>query len=556
MKIAVIDIATGAYAQFWENFYRASEQYFCIGGKISYEHFTDSEELQNSPLPNVSVHRIEGKGEFYRVPITIVPFSGGLGSQMFQYAFTIYIRSEWENERQWLADINKTNTEYQGYELAMVFNCSDIQPLSKNMRDTLKHFPPSYTHNVSEKKTSAKQQIDEPEIPIVTFNGNWQCYPYIKACETEIRKRFVFQESLLNNKSKETLHKIKHCNAVAVHIRRGNYYDKDNKYIYGGICNYDYYQRAIRKLEEQTEQPLSFFFFSDEPHWVKTHFRNENYHIIDWNETTNSWQDMCLMASCKHHIIANSSFSWWGAWLATWPGQYVIAPSAWYNTTDAPDLLPPHWQTIPVLPDKELLRELCDELLLNSGFLESPGLFNGKMGSVLFFFHYARYTQNTLYEEYAGELLERICRELAEETPTNFSNGLCGIGWGIEYLVHEGFLDCDTDEVLSDIDRKIMEHNPKRMTDLSFETGLEGIACYVQARQAADAGNDYIPFDSVYLTELETACIQNRIPFKSNNYTLHVVFERILSWSGRLFPEKLLKWQIGVQIVRRQKWTL
>lgn len=59
MKIAVIDIATGAYAQFWENFYRASEQYFCIGGKISYEHFTDSEELQNSPLPNVNVHREE-----------------------------------------------------------------------------------------------------------------------------------------------------------------------------------------------------------------------------------------------------------------------------------------------------------------------------------------------------------------------------------------------------------------------------------------------------------------------------------------------------------------
>lgn len=524
-----------------------------------YAHYIDSAfaenykaiilDKENSPG---SKTLLETENIFREIHTSIISLSGGLGNQMFQYAFTLYIRSLWKKKQLWLLNIDKAESAYQGYELSTVFSISDMQPISENLQNSLKHFPVSFINVISEKKVSAIQNIIEADVPVTTINGDWRCYAYIEACASEIRRSFIFQESKLNTNSIQALQRIKQSNAVAIHIRRSNYCNRDNKYIYSGICNYNYYQHAIQKLEKQIEKPLSYFFFSDDTDWVKAHFNNANYHIIDWNKAKDNWQDMCLMVACKHHIIANSSFSWWGAWLGTWPGQCVIAPSVWYNTIETPDILPPNWQTISILPDNELLRELSDELLLNSSFFESPGLLNGKMGSVLFFFHYARYTQNTLYEEYANELLDIVCQELTEETPTNFSNGLCGIGWGIEYLAQNGFIDCNTNEVLADIDRKVTERNPKRMIDCSFETGLEGIACYVQMRGATTELNSAL-FDTTYLTDLEAACTQKQIPFRSNDYMADSVFERVLSWSGRLYPEKLLKWQIGIHILKRQR---
>ena len=144
-------------------------------------------------------------------------------------------------------------------------------------------------------------------------------------------------------------------------------------------------------------------------------------------------------------------------------------------------------------------------LTINSSFTGDLGLFHGRMGIILFFAHYARSTQSKHYEDFAGCLLDELYEEIHEDLPVNLENGLCGIGWGIEYLVQQGFMEGNTDEILADIDRKVMELDPLRMTNLSFRRGLAGIAFYVIARLNAYRETTTLPFDDAYLTSLQQA---------------------------------------------------
>ena len=160
-------------------------------------------------------------------------------------------------------------------------------------------------------------------------------------------------------------------------------------------------------------------------------------------------------------------------------------------------------------------------LAINSSFIENLGLFHGRMGIVLFFAQYGRAVQDKRYEDFAGDLLDEIYEEIHWDMPVNLENGLCGIGWGIEYLVQQGFMKGNTDEILADIDRKVMELDPLRMTDLSFRRGLAGIAFYVIARLNAHRETAVLPFDNAYLHALQQAiqkaqfvkdaCISQRI---------------------------------------------
>ena len=144
-------------------------------------------------------------------------------------------------------------------------------------------------------------------------------------------------------------------------------------------------------------------------------------------------------------------------------------------------------------------------LTINSSFTGDLGLFHGRMGIILFFAHYARATPSKHYEDFAGCLLDELYEEIHEDLPVNLENGLCGIGWGIEYLVQQGFMEGNTDEILADIDRKVMELDPLRMTNLSFRRGLARIAFYVIARLNAHRETTTLPFDDAYLTSLQQA---------------------------------------------------
>jgi hypothetical protein len=128
------------------------------------------------------------------------------------------------------------------------------------------------------------------------------------------------------------------------------------------------------------------------------------------------------------------------------------------------------------------LRRIANVLLLNASFIDNPGLLNGKIGIAIFFYHYSRYTKNKIYEDYAGELVDEIYLEINTSTPVNFENGLTGIGWGIEYLVKNKFVQADTDEALADIDSAIYRRRINSPVLINTGNDLFGYGFYHIAR--------------------------------------------------------------------------
>lgn len=126
---------------------------------------------------------------------------------------------------------------------------------------------------------------------------------------------------------------------------------------------------------------------------------------------------------------------------------------------------------------------------MNYPYQEDTGLLYGKMGGVLFFHEYTRYTGEEIYNEYAYDLLMSVLNNLSKDIPVGFAQGFSGIGWGIQYLLSNRLLEADSEEIFEEIDRKIMEVDPLRMVDLSFDHGLAGIVFYITTRLIC-AGTD------------------------------------------------------------------
>ena len=139
--------------------------------------------------------------------------------------------------------------------------------------------------------------------------------------------------------------KIQSKNIVSVHVRRGDYLEKENVNIYGNICTDLYYKRAIQYLRERLNDVV-LCFFSNDIEWVKSEYRDEKNAIFigpECFDNYHDWYDMYLMSQCNHNIIANSTFSWWGAWLNPNPGKIVIAPEQWVNNCVYEDIYPEKW---------------------------------------------------------------------------------------------------------------------------------------------------------------------------------------------------------------------
>ena len=131
---------------------------------------------------------------------------------------------------------------------------------------------------------------------------------------------------------------------------------------------------------------------------------------------------------------------------------------------------------------KNLLQRISNFLLLNAGFIENPGLLNGKIGIAIFFYNYARYNQNKIYENFAGELIDEIYEGIDASIPVNFENGQTGIGWAVEYLVKNGFVQADTDEVLSEIDNYVSRSMMSHLITSENCNDLAGYGFYYPAR--------------------------------------------------------------------------
>lgn len=275
--------------------------------------------------------------------INIVSIAGGLGNQMFQYAYYLSLISN--------SDHNNINIFYiapyrrhNGYELDKVFNIKKSPISNMSVRIVKKLFAMLVEKNCNINFGSYEGFKRNFYRPIIYHTGYWQSELYFKNIESVIRKQFIFNEKIFLPKNLEIIKKMNTQQSVSIHVRMGDYEsDPGAKSVHGGICTIEYYKKAIQTIQKKVSGNLYFYIFTDDIEWVKSNLFLDNAIIVDWNRKKDSWQDMMLMSYCKNNIIANSSFSWWGAWLNSYENKIVIAPSKWFNTMSAPDILPKTW---------------------------------------------------------------------------------------------------------------------------------------------------------------------------------------------------------------------
>ncbi|WP_288359754.1 lanthionine synthetase LanC family protein [uncultured Bacteroides sp.] len=160
----------------------------------------------------------------------------------------------------------------------------------------------------------------------------------------------------------------------------------------------------------------------------------------------------------------------------------------------------------------DLTERIINHLLIHSPFIKDIGLYHGKMGIAIAFYHYALYSQDIIYSKYADELVEQIYNSINSNSPINMENGLCGIAWGICHLIQHNFVEGEINEILDEIDNKIMERSLLYIKDITLPTGLEGIYIYVlERKKLAKMQKSQIPFDSTYLHTLDKVISINSI---------------------------------------------
>lgn len=178
------------------------------------------------------------------------------------------------------------------------------------------------------------------------LDGYWQSENYFLTAEKQIRNDFSFKV-VPDAVNQECLDHIKSVMAISVHIRRGDYVSNPVVNSVHGVCDLDYYQRAVKFLRSYLHsEDLHFFVFSDDPAWVKQHMDfGPASTFVSHNNTSKNYEDLRLMSACRHHVIANSSFSWWGAWLNPRQDKVVIAPKKWFQSEDldSSTIVPANW---------------------------------------------------------------------------------------------------------------------------------------------------------------------------------------------------------------------
>jgi hypothetical protein len=195
--------------------------------------------------------------------------------------------------------------------------------------------------------TDSLEKLIKSNASKIILNGYFQKETYFNNYAHEIHKAFVFKKEL-TGVNVSIKNDILNSNSVSLHVRRGDYVTSEKTGIYHGVCSLEYYTSAIQTLTKLYND-LHFFVFSDDIEWCKTHLNipGEVFFVSN-NNGPNSYLDMELMSLCNHNIIANSSFSWWGAWLNNSKNKVVIAPKKWFadSSINTDNLYPKNWLVI------------------------------------------------------------------------------------------------------------------------------------------------------------------------------------------------------------------
>lgn len=284
----------------------------------------------------------------------IVRLQGRLGNQMFQYALAKSLKAAGK-EVYIDSSMLKYDRNYNELGLFPIVE-KEMQEATIDMVHRLGDCNKSFFHKVKRKTLGYKKthilergyayNEDIFKLDDVYLEGYWQTERYFKDIENQIRYVYTFPE-IVDGVNKCLQEEMQSCNSISMHIRRGDYLDAKNAPVHGNICTVAYYENAIDYMKEHVDNPR-FYIFTDDAKWAREQYQDrEMFIIVDQNHGKQSYRDMQLMGGCKHNIIANSSFSWWGAWLNDNKDKIVVAPPTWFNTDKTPDIWCEGWIVLP-----------------------------------------------------------------------------------------------------------------------------------------------------------------------------------------------------------------
>lgn len=279
----------------------------------------------------------------------IARLTEGLGNQLFQYAAARCVSEL--NHKDLKLDISWYKRNHQRAYRLHHFNIQENLLTPKEFAHLPKNRHSAYFSAIIDSKKKMTFFTDNHfyfDAGVFKIQGNlwlrgfWQSEKYFKDIENIIRHEFVIKTTP-DAQNMKTIERIQASdNAVCIHIRRTDYLHGKSIYYH---CPLSYYHQAIEILTREIKNP-HFFIFSDDIQWAKENLNLEYPSVyIDHNGPEKDYEDLRLMSLCKHHIIANSSFSWWGAWLATHENQKVFAPRQWFTDPkfNTKDLIPESW---------------------------------------------------------------------------------------------------------------------------------------------------------------------------------------------------------------------
>ena len=200
-----------------------------------------------------------------------------------------------------------------------------------------------YSRLLIEKHFHLNEEVLESQNNII-LDGYWQSEKYFSDITDILHREFTIKYPQ-DWQSRRFTDLIQETDSISLHLRRTDYVQNALTNKIHGTCDQSYYDRCVRYIAEQVSNP-HFFVFSDEPQWARENLKlGFPMTIVDCNDASRNYEDLRLMSMCNHNIIANSSFSWWGAWLNSNPSKLVLAPQEWFNdkTRNPKDLIPEQW---------------------------------------------------------------------------------------------------------------------------------------------------------------------------------------------------------------------
>ena len=286
----------------------------------------------------------------------IVRLCGGLGNQMFQYA--LGRRLSLERKVALKLDIRLLNADSKrdyaldGFriesKIASTTELSGLLPWPLHLPRKLAWLPRWPGRIPLRIERGFHFDPDVLEVPdSVCLEGYWQTQRYFVTIADQIRRDFqLFRPMSISRQTNATM--IRETMAISVHVRRGDYVANPITQSVHGTCTAEWYEKTMTMMAATVKDP-TFFVFSDDPAWARANLPARwPCHFVEPQTDGLDYEDMHLMALCRHHIVANSSFSWWGAWLNPDPDKRVFAPSRWFNreSNDTRDLIPADWLQI------------------------------------------------------------------------------------------------------------------------------------------------------------------------------------------------------------------